>query len=137
MSQPPTAQEPAVGQDGYSAMCASMREHRAAEYERARVVAMADQHTAYEDRLAAEAADRSDWVQLRVPARQVRLQAIPAVCWDLVHYRMMSVRQVAVRLGIKPAGVLELLAEHKDAAEVQELKAMRAIDVAMAAGHGR
>ena len=48
--QPRAAQEPAQDADGYSAMVASMQEHRAAEYDRARVKAMADQHSRFEDR---------------------------------------------------------------------------------------
>ena len=67
----------------------------------------------------------------------MKLQPTPACTWDLIHYRGMSVKQAAVRLGIKPAGVLELLAEYRNAAEAQELRAIRAIDVATAAGNGR
>jgi hypothetical protein len=133
--QPVSIQQPAEGGNAYSDMVESMRVCRAAEYERARIMAMAKQHSRFEDRLAAEAAARSVRVQLRVPARQHRLQATPACAWDLIHYRMRSVRDAAVRLGIKAPAVLELLAEYKAVAEQQELQAMRAIDAAAAAGH--
>jgi DNA-directed RNA polymerase specialized sigma24 family protein len=136
-SQPQPFQEPAGAVDGYSAMVESMRECRATEYERARVLAMAKQHSRYEERLAAEAAARAVRVRLAVPVVQARLEPTPETAWDLVHYRGMSTRDAANRLGVKPPTVLELLADYRAVAEEQELKAIRAIDVATAAGNGR
>ena len=134
--QPRAAQEPAAAGDGYSAMVESMQACCAQDYERARVRAMAAQHSRFEERLAAEAAARAARVRLAVPGKQVALEPTPANAWDLVHYRGMCVRDAANRMGVKAPAVFELLASYRAVAQEQELKATRAIDIATAAGHG-
>ena len=98
---------------------------------------MAQQLSRYEYRLAAEAAARAARVSLAVPGKRVVVEPTPAAAWDLIHHRGLSVRDAAIRMCVKPPTVLELLSDYRAVAEEQELKAMRAIDVATAAGHGR
>ena len=99
-------------------------------YVRGRALAMAGQQSAYEEGLAADAALRAARDSMAAPVPREGLTATPATAWDLVHHRGMSVREVAVKLGVRPPTVLELLADYRTVAEEHELRMLKASDAA-------
>ena len=131
-SQPSAIRQPAGGGNGYRTMVDSMERHLA--YVRDRALAMAGQHAAYEKGLVADAALKAARDSMAAPVPREGLTATPATAWDLVHYRGMSAKAAASKLGLKTPALLELLADYRAVAEEQELRMLRASDAAHMCG---